>query len=211
MTSDTGSRPALAIGADLSAMALLIGAGVIGFGPLYGGSGYLIAGFGGLILGLGLGWLGARFRFGMLTLSAATVAAYLLFGSALAVPMNAIGHILPSLASVQSLLLGTVQTWKQVLTVSPPVGAIPGTLILPFLAALVCSVTAASLALRLRRPGWAILPAGAVLVVAITFGTGESSFPLVQGVVFAVVAVCCVVGRWTPRDHRLAAASNQGQ
>jgi len=199
MTSDTGSRPVLAIGADLSAMALLIGAGVIGFGPLYGGNGYLIAGFGGLILGLGLGWLGARFRFGMLTLTAATVAAYLLFGSALAVPMNAIGHVLPSLASVQSLLLGTVQTWKQVLTVAPPVGAIPGTLILPFLAALVCSVTAASLALRLRRPGWAILPAGAVLVVAITFGTGESAFPLVQGVVFAVVAVCWFA--WRRASH----------
>jgi transglutaminase-like putative cysteine protease len=200
MTAGTRNRSALAVGADQGAMALLIGVGVVGFGPLFGGTGYLIAGLGGMILGLGLGWLGARFTLGILTLSAATVAAYLLFGAALAVPTTALGHVVPSLASLHSLLLGAVQTWKQVLTVAPPVGAIPGTLILPFLTALVCSVTASSLALRLRRPGWALLPAGAVIIVAITFGTSEAAFPLAQGLVFAVAAVCWLA--WRRASHR---------
>jgi hypothetical protein len=210
MTAGNSSRATLATGADLGAMAMLIGTGVIGFGPLFGGTTYLTSGFGGIILGLGLGWLGARFTFGILGLSVATVATYFLFGSALAVPMTAIGHIVPSLASLHTLLLGPVQTWKQVLTVAPPIGAIPGTLILPFLTALVCSVTASSLAIRLRRPGWALLPASITLIVAITFGTGETAFPLPQGLVFAVVAVCWFAWRRAShRDQQFGSDANQ--
>ncbi len=186
--SSTTRTPVATI-ANLGAMALLVGVGVVGFGPLFGGTGYLVAGFGGLVLGLALAWSGARFRLGILTIAAATIATYLLFGAALALPSTAIARILPSLASLHGLLTGVVQVWKQVLTVAAPVGAIPGALILPFFTSLLGSVIAGSLALRLRHPGWALLPATTVLVVAIVFGTGQAAFPLVQGLVFALVAV----------------------
>jgi hypothetical protein len=185
----SATRTTRAMLANLGAMALLVGVGVVGFGPLFGGSGYLAAGFGGLVLGLALAWLGARFRLGILTITAATIAIYLLFGAALALPSTTVAHTLPSLASLHGLLSGVVQVWKQVLTVAPPVGAIPGALILPFISSLLGSVTAGSLALRLRHPAWALLPATSVLIVAIVFGTGQTAFPLVQGLVYALVAV----------------------
>jgi transglutaminase-like putative cysteine protease len=182
-------RSPLGTAADLGAVSALLSVGIVGFGPLFGGTGYLVAGFGGLVLGVGIGWLGARFRIGILPLSALTIFAFLVFGAALTLPATTIFMVLPSTASLQGLLLGAVQTWKQVLTALPPVGSIQGTLILPFLATLVCSVLAVSFALRLKRFGWALIPAGALAIIAIAFGTGDAAFPVAQGVIFAAIAL----------------------
>ncbi|MCU1482566.1 MAG: transglutaminase protein [Subtercola sp.] len=182
-------RPAWRWAVDCAAMAVLLLAGILGFGPAFGGTGYLVAAGGGLLLGPGIAVLGARFTWNIFIITAFTLVAYLLFGALLAVPSSAIAGVLPSGDSIRQLALGAVFSWKDVLTLQTPVGGFPAVLVVPFLSTLVASVLAVSFALRLRVAAWALLPATALFVTAIVFGTRDAAAPLVQGAVFAGVAL----------------------
>lgn len=209
MTSPTparavAQRPLRIVMLDLIAIALLLSVAVIGFGPTFEGPGYLVAGFGGLLLGLGIAWLGGRLRWGVLPVAGLTVAAYFLFGAALALPHTALLGVIPTIDSWAQLGLGTVTSWKQLLTTVPPVAASDGHLIVPFLLTLVAAVLAGSLALRVRTAAWALLPAAALLGVQILLGVSEPAAPAVQGVLFGVVAVLWLAVRHAWDNDRAA-------
>ncbi|MDF2443660.1 MAG: hypothetical protein JWR01_1863 [Subtercola sp.] len=200
------SRPFWQWALDSVAMLALLVAGLVGFGPAFGGTGYVVAAGGGLVLGFAIAIAGARFRLNLFILSALTLVAYLLFGSLLAVPSAAIAGVVPTLDSLRQLVLGMVFSWKDVLTLQTPVGGFPGTLIVPLLLSLVASVLTVSLALRFRRgAAWALMPAAAYFIAAIVFGTREAAFPVLQGVVFIGVAlVWWAVRRSATRSLRTA-------
>nr|WP_206686968.1 MULTISPECIES: transglutaminase-like domain-containing protein [Microbacterium] len=182
-------RPLRIVVLDLVAIALLLSVAVIGFGPTFDGPQYLVAGFGGLALGLGIAWLGGYLRWGVLPVAGVTVAAYFLFGGALALPHTAMLGVIPTLDTWAQLGLGTVTSWKQLLTTVPPVAASDGHLMVPFLLTLVAAVLAGSLALRVRTAAWALLPASLLLAAQILLGVAEPAAPIVQGVLFGIVAV----------------------
>ena len=72
---------------DAGALTVLLGLGVLGFSLSFGGDPYyLIAGFGGIVLGLAIAACNAHFRLGLLITTALALGAYLVFGTALAVP-----------------------------------------------------------------------------------------------------------------------------
>ncbi|MGD8166545.1 transglutaminaseTgpA domain-containing protein [Herbiconiux sp. P16] len=192
----TTRRPALAVALDCVAIGILLAVAALGFGPAFGGSGYLVAAGGGLLLALAIALLGMRFSWNVLIVAAATVVAYLVFGGALAVPSTTLFGFLPTLETVRALVLGIVFSWKDVLTLETPVGGFPSTLVVPFLSSLVAGVLAFGFALRFRRAAaWALLPAVALLVTGIAFGTREAAAPVVQGLVFSAVAL----GWWALR------------
>ncbi len=191
---------------DLAALVLLLGVPVVGFTPSFEGPGYLVAGFGGIALGLAIAWSGLRFRLGALEIIAATVAAYFVFGGVLALPHTAIGGFIPTLDTLTQLALGTVQAWKKLVTTVAPVASSDGHLIVPFLLALVAAVIAGTLALRGRRPAWALVPAVAFLAIEIALGLAQPALPVVQGVVFAVVAIVWLAVRESV-DRKDAAVS----
>ncbi len=184
---------------DLTAIALLLLVAVIGFGPTFDGPQYLVAGLGALALGLAIAWCGARWRWGVLPLAGATVGAYFVFGGALALPHTALLGVIPTLDTWRQLAVGTVTSWKQLLTTVPPVAASDGHLIVPFLMVLLAAVVAGSLALRLRHAAWALLPAAALLGGQILLGVAAPAAPVVQGILFAGVAVV-----WLALRHRWA-------
>lgn len=186
---------------DLGAVFLLLLVPVVGFAPTFDGPRYLTAALGGLALGMGLGVLGRVFRGGVLTLSAATVGAYFLFGAALALPATAVAGVIPTLESLRLLALGVVVSWKQLLTTIAPVATDDGHLVVPFVLTLLAAVLATSLALRLRSAAWALVPAGAFLVIEIALGTSQPIVPVVQGVAFGLVAVVWLAVRqaWQPQ------------
>jgi len=203
-----GRRSALDTTIDCAAIVALIVVAIIGFGPAFGGTGYLVAGFGALVLGLAIALLGARLRANILMLSAATLLVYMIFGGPLAVPTTTLFGVVPSLETIRALVLGVVFSWKDVLTLETPVGAFASVLIVPYLATLVASVLAFSFALRLRRAAWALLPAGALFVVAIAFGTRDAAAPIVQGLVFAGIALAWWAWRRSQdRARRIAATT----
>ena len=187
---------------DLGVTALLVGVSIAGFWPTFAGPSYLPAAVGGLVLGLAIAAVATWRRWGVLIIAAMTIGAYFLFGGALALPHTAIAGVVPTLDTLQRLALGTVTSWKQLLTTVAPVSGADGHLLVPFLLSLVTAVVTASLALRLSHVGWALIPAGVMLVLTIALGTPEPAFPVAQGLVFAVLSIAWLALRqlWAPHN-----------
>ncbi|MFK0242703.1 transglutaminaseTgpA domain-containing protein [Microbacterium sp. NPDC090281] len=187
---------------DLGATALLVVTALIGFWPTFAGPTFLPAVVGGILIGLAIAAVATWRRWGILIITALTVGAYFVFGGALALPQTAILGFIPTLETLQKLALGTVTAWKQMLTTVAPVAAADGHLVVPFLLALVVTTLTASLALRLSQVAWALIPAGVLLMLVIALGTPEPAFPLVQGLVFAVVSMSWLALRqlWAPQN-----------
>jgi len=187
---------------DLGATAVLAGVALAGFWPTFAGGSYLVAAIGGVVLGLAVAALCAWRGWGMLIVAGITIVVYFLCGGALALPQTALFGVIPTLDTLERLALGVVTSWKQMLTTVAPVAAADGHTLVPFLLALVGSVVAASLALRVRQVAWALVPVGLMLVLAILLGTPDPAFPLVQGLVFAVLAIAWLALRqlWDPQN-----------
>ncbi|MCA4133666.1 transglutaminase family protein [Arthrobacter sp. M4] len=183
-------RPAWHTIVDALAMLFLLGLGVLGFSLSFGGDPYyLTAGLGGIVLGLGISAANAHFRLGLLFTSAATLGAYLVLGTALAVPDAAVAVVLPSLDSLRTLLLGIVFSWKDMLTVGVPVGTAGGMLIVPFLSSLLTALTAGLLAWRLKSPYWPLLPVLVLFVTGIAFSTSAGFLNVERGTALAISAI----------------------
>lgn len=183
-------RPAWHFAVDAGALVVLLGLGVLGFGLSFGGDPhYLLAGFGGVLLGLGIALLNARLRLGLLITTALAFGSYMVLGTALAVPDAAVAGVLPSLDSLRTLLLGVVFSWKDMLTVGVPVGTANGMLIVPFLSALVTSLCAGLLVWRLRSPYWPLLPVLVLFATGIAFSTSAGFLNVERGVSLAIVAI----------------------
>lgn len=191
------NRPIVRLGIDLAAVAALLAVAVIGFGPTFDGPQYLVAGFGAIVMGLAIAWLGQWRRWGVLPVAGVTLAVYFLLGGALALPHTAFLGVIPTIETWRQLALGTVTSFKTLLTTVPPVAASDGHLIVPFLLTLVAAVLAGSLALRVRPAAWALLPALALTALQILLGASQPAAPLVQGVVFAAIAVVWLALRQT--------------
>ncbi len=176
---------------DCGAIFVVCLAATLSFGPVFGGTAYLLAGLGGTLLGIAVGVATSlRPLRGWLMTAAGVVLALVLFGPALAVPRKALGGVLPTLEAWQELLLGVVFSWKGLLTAEPPAEGFPSLLVVPFLTLLVCSAVATVLALRLRRAApSAMIPGVVALVVGISFGTKIAFWPAVLGIVVAGVII----------------------
>ncbi|MCX8456249.1 transglutaminaseTgpA domain-containing protein [Paenarthrobacter ureafaciens] len=183
-------RPAWHFAIDCGALVVLLFLGVLGFSLSFGGDPrYLIAGLGGILLGLGIAVLNARLRLGLLITTALAFGAYMLFGSALAVADTAVLGFLPSLDSLRTLLLGIVFAWKDMLTVGVPVGTANGMLIVPFLSSLITALAAGLLAWRLKSPYWPLLPVLALFVTGIAFSTSAGFLNVERGVSLTIIAI----------------------
>lgn len=187
---------------DLSAAAILVVIGLLGFWPSFAGPSFLLAALGGTLLGLAIAAVCAWRRWGILIVTGLTVAVYFVFGGVLALPGTAIAGFLPTLETLQGLALGAVTSWKQLLTTVAPVSADDGHLVVPYILGLLAAVLTASLGLRLRSVWWALIPAASALLLVIALGVPDPAFPLVQGVVFAAVTAVWMSLRtwWAPQN-----------
>lgn len=170
---------------DLAVVFVLLALGVLGFGPVFGGTDYLMAGLGGAVLGLAIAFAGARLRWGIIRVAFATVLGYLLCGGALALGATTVLGVVPTLVTLRELALGVVVSWKELLTAPAPVAGFDTLLVVPFLATLLAAVIAGSLVLG-RRPAFALLPVLVLFALAIAFGTRDAVFPVERGVALAV-------------------------
>ena len=202
--NSTAVRSPIARLVDVLATAVLLGAGLVGFGPAFGGTRWMVAAGAGLALGLLVAVAGELRRWGALTLAALVIVVYLLVAGPLTVPEQTSAGVLPTLASTRAVLVAAIRAWKDVLTLTPPVGEHPAVLVVPLLTGLIAAVVAASLALRLRRPWWALAPAVMAFAVPIALGTITPAEPVVQGAVFAAVAIAWAVWR---REAQVLAAN----
>ena len=132
-------------------LALAVVVSLVPLWPVYQDPYFFIALAGGAVLGGVIAVWSARRSWSVLRTVLTTVAAYLLFGVPLAVPSEALLGFLPSLQGEFSLLTGVVLSWKQLVTVMPPVGAYEALLVPVFLLSLLGVLLAVSLSLRINR------------------------------------------------------------
>ena len=143
----------------------------------------------GLALGTGVAALGVWRRWTGLGVVAVLVLVYFGIGGAVAAPRMMTAHVLPSGAALTGLAAGVVTSWKQVLTLDPPLGDTGTVLVAPFTLALCGAALALGAAWRSRARGAraaAALVPPAVLVAAVLLGTATAVVPLPVGLVLSV-------------------------
>jgi transglutaminase-like putative cysteine protease len=181
---------------DVAVHTVLSLIGIIGLATSFHDLGWLVAGVGGLLVGTGVALAARALRLGALLTAGLALVAYLLFGSALTVPEQAIAHVVPTLTSVASLGVGAVWGWADLITLRPPVELPDYVTVVPYVSAWFVGLVGTTLATRwLTRkrtaPRASLLLIGpAVLYLAsILLGTDQPFYPGTRGVAFAAVAL----------------------
>lgn len=175
----------------------------VAFWPIHQ-SPYLVVAAGvAIVAGVAIAVAGALRGWNALVLLGVTTAAYLLLGVPAAVPDRTIGGVLPTVPGLVDLVTGTALSWKELLTISLPVGSYESLLVPVFLSTLVLQVTTLSVALRTRAPELAVV--GPVLL----FLTGTIFGPLTAGgtlpALLALLVLTTLFLVWTRARKRQAA------
>lgn len=170
--------------------------GLVGFRTVYGGSGYLLVGLIGLVLGIAVTELAQHWKQPVLAEAFVTVLLFLLIGGALAVPKAAVGGILPTENTLRTLGHVGLYGWKELLTAPPPVGNSFDLLALPYIVGLVGGVAGQSVARRTRSVTLPLLGPALILALGILFGARHPTSLALQGSLFGAVALSWMVIRY---------------
>ncbi|MDR1441807.1 MAG: transglutaminase-like domain-containing protein [Bifidobacteriaceae bacterium] len=189
---------------DAAAVLALLAAALVGLQPVYGGAGWLIPAAGGVVVGAAVAFAAAWLRLGPLITAGAAILAYFLTGPGLALRGIPGMSVLPTGPALRELLFGSVQVWRDFVTTTPPVSRFPELALVPFIIGLASAVVMMSLAWRVRRPAWALVPFAVAWAAVIALGTSDVAWPLAQGL--AAVAVALVWLAWRRREAVRAAA-----
>ena len=176
-----------------TALALI---GIVGLATSFHDLGWLLAGVGGLLVGTGVALAARALRLGALLTVGLALVGYLLFGSAFAVPGQAIAHVVPTLTSIASLGVGAVWGWADLLTLRAPVDLPDYVTVVPYLSAWVVGLVGTTLATRwlprrrtAARASLLLIGPGLLYLASILLGTEEPYYPGIRGVGFAALAL----------------------
>lgn len=169
-------------------VALAVVVSLVPLWPVYQSPAFFVAVLGGAILGGLIAWISALRSWSVLRTTIVSILAIVICGVPLAVPTAALFGILPTLPGLLTLLSGFVLSWKQLVTIMPPVGAYEALLVPAFLLAVAGVLLAVSLSMRIRtRSGWS---SSAAIVPVLTLGV-SMWLGTVQG--FATIVVSAAV------------------
>lgn len=174
---------------DAVAVLALTSLALIGFRSAFGGSSFMVVGVAGTALGIAVAYGIARLKLpGLFALGAASVI-FLAVGSALVVRDQTFFGVLPKPAAFTGLVDGLVSGWRRLLTTLPPSGSLGNLLAVPYVCGFVAGLGAMLLAMRTRWLGALLVLPGVVLALSVLFGTREPYSIVLQGAVFAAVAI----------------------
>ena len=181
-------RPALW---RLLVVAALLAPVVLLHEPVFGDGAGLRAAGAGCAVGLLIAAACTRWRWDALSTLAAVLAAHLLGGGAAALPTTTAHGVVPTALTIQTLVIQTVRSWKDLLTLMPLASAYVGPAVMPWMSGLLCSLAAGLLTVRARRPMLGTAPIMLLGALGIAFGpTG------VRPAVWPAVAWFCAVLAW---------------
>ncbi|NUU06588.1 transglutaminase domain-containing protein [Leifsonia sp. C5G2] len=156
-----------------------VGLGAWSFWPVYQSPAFVLMLVVTLLAGTAIAVAGWAFRLPSILVAGLVVVAYLALGVQLAVPTGAVaGGLLPSWTGFVDLVRGTWLSWKQLVTISVPVGSYQALLVPAFLLVLLATVVTVTTALRSSRPELAAIPPVLLLVAGILLGPSVASVPL---------------------------------
>ena len=180
--------------AAMPAWSLLV-LGVLFVGPIVmfesvfgGGEGAIAAGLG-VLVGLLLSWAASKWRWDLLSIVASVVAAHFLLGGAAALRETTRWVVVPTSRTLQTLVIGAVEAWKDLLTLTPPAASYVGPAMVPWMACLVCSVAAGVVTVRYGRPMWGSVALVLCGVLAIVWGPSSHSPNLILVIIWWVALI----------------------
>ncbi|WP_431280090.1 transglutaminaseTgpA domain-containing protein [Leifsonia poae] len=164
-----------------------------------------------LVVGGAVAVLGARFRWPSIVVAALVVVVFLGLGVQLAIPGEATaGGFLPTANGFWELVQSTWLSWKQLVTISLPVGSYQALLVPAFILTLLTIVITLSIALRAKRGELAALPPVLLLVAGILLGSGVSAVPLWLALTLLGVLLAWMIWfRWQRRSAALRDLAEQ--
>jgi transglutaminase-like putative cysteine protease len=198
--------------ADVGVHTALALIGIVGLATSFHNGTWLVAGVGGLLVGTGVALAARVLRLGALLTVGLALVAYLVFGSALAVPSQAIAHVVPTITSIASLGVGAVWGWADLITLQAPVELPDYVTVVPYVSAWLVGLVGTTLASRwltrrrtAPRAALLLIGPGLLYLASILLGTDEPYYPGVRGVAFAALALL-----WLGWRHRTVDSVNIG-
>src|SRR5471032_3093883 len=149
---------------------LAIGIAAASLWPIYQTGRYWVLVAVAMLLGTVIAGLGARFRWPSWVLVVAGFLAFLAVGVPLAVPDEAVSGVLPSVQGLIDLLSGIALGWKQLLTITLPVGTYQALLVPALVLVLAVTIVSISIALRALWGELAVIAPVVLFMVGIVFG-----------------------------------------
>ncbi len=191
---------------DLAVLTVLSALAIAGFEPAFGPYNYLAAAVGGLVIGTATIVGSYLLRLSLVSSVAIALAAYVLFGGAIAMPASSLAGVVPTPTTLLGVFQGAVYGWPDILTLQTPVEAPAYIAVVPYFATWLVSVVAVSIAVRwlpkrkrtALRAGVLVIPAVVLFLVGILIGTEHPYFAGIRGVVFAGIALVWL--GWRRRD-----------
>ncbi|TAM67759.1 MAG: DUF4129 domain-containing protein [Microbacteriaceae bacterium] len=166
--------------------AVAVAAASLTLWPIYRSAEFVVMVVATITIGCCIAVGGAVFRLSSAVVTLLTVGAYLVFGVALAVPGEAVDRVVPSWSGLLDLISGAALGWKQLVTISTPVGAYQALLVPAFLLTLFASVTSVTVALRAKRGEWALIVPIVLFTVGIVLGPQDVDAPVASALVLTV-------------------------
>jgi transglutaminase-like putative cysteine protease len=192
--------------ADAAFVVVLGGLGMVGFRSVYGDTTCVLIGLLGVALGCAVAALARRWRQPVVAEAFVTLVAFLLLGGAVAAPHSALGGIVPTARTFADLGRVGISGWQELLTTAPPVGNSSDLLAIPYVIGLVGGAAGQSIAQRTKVPALPLVGPLLVLSLSILFGAHRPESLVLQGSVFAAVALA-----WTAvRHHRTRHSALRG-
>ena len=158
-----------------------------------------------IAVGSAIAILGAIYRWSSLVIVLVSIVAYLALGVPLAVPTSALYGLLPSFQGLIDLVAGTALGWKQLLTITLPVGTYQALLVPAFVLVLATTVVGLSVALRSKWGELGALAPIVLFLVANLLGPAYASWPLQLSLgLLAAVLVWFIWRRWYRRREAIS-------
>ncbi|HEX4442172.1 MAG TPA: transglutaminase-like domain-containing protein [Galbitalea sp.] len=180
--------------------------------PIYRSESLIIMIVGATIVASAIAILGAVFRWMAPIVMGATVVAFVAFGVQLAVPSEAIRGLLPSVSGLADLVSGVAIGWKQLLTISLPVGQYQALLVPFYTLIMVLTVIALSIALRTRFGDAAVVGPGILFLTATAFGSQTPTLPIASSLgLLAILLLWIVWRRWYSRRTAIRLLASHGR
>lgn len=170
-------------------------AGLAPLWPVYQSPSFVIAVVVGILLGALVAALIRWRRWPWWYVLPGLVFVFLVAGVPVAVPTGALWRIVPTLEGEGQLILSAVTGWKQIVTITPPVGDYAGLLVPVFVIALVSSAAVVLLSRPGRLATLTVFPGLVSLGIGIWLGTGDTLIAVPAGAVVALATLGVFVRR----------------
>ena len=198
MTTENTLSPRL-LAFDTVAIVLLSAVAISPLAAIFDGPRWIVAAAGGSIIALTTTLLARRLGWGAWLTSLVFILSYLVLGPALAIPGGTIAGVVPTFGGLRDILVGAVNSWRNTLTLQPPLSGDHQVFVVPLLIAGLGILLATTLLWRSTWPSFASFGIFAVFIAAASFGASATDFALGRGLLLVILLL--VWTRWRAMRH----------